>query len=64
MDDSAGAGGRRGPDVDVPTLLGVDNEAFEAALPGEATGPVAVVVGPFSGRGTVSDRAVRDVDAI
>ena len=64
MDESAGEGGRRRPDVDVPTLLGDDYEAFEAALSGEVVGPVAVVGGPFSGRGTVLDRAVRDLDAI
>ncbi|MEF8863896.1 MAG: hypothetical protein V5A29_11140 [Haloarculaceae archaeon] len=63
MDDSARGGGRRGSDVDVPTLLGGDYEPFEAVLAGEAPGPVAVVGDPFSGRETVIDRAVRDLDA-
>ena len=61
--DRAGGGGRRGTDVDVPALLGTDRETFEAVLSGEVTGPVAVVGDPFSGRGTVLDRAVRDLDA-
>lgn len=65
MDDSADGGERRGPhvDVDVPTLLGDDHEAFESVLAGEVEGPVAVVGDPFSGRETVLDRAVRDLDA-
>ncbi|SMO61099.1 hypothetical protein [Halorubrum cibi] len=64
IDDSAGEGGHQEPDVDVSTLLGDDYEAFEAVLAGEVDGPVAVVGDPFSGRGTVLDRAVRDLDAI
>ena len=51
------------PDVDVPTLLGDDHEAFKAVLSGEGAGPVAVVGDPFSGRESVLDRAVRDLDA-
>lgn len=61
--DSAGERGRRWPDVDVPTLLGDDRESFEAVLSGEGAGPVAVVGDPFSGRGAVLDRAVRNLDA-
>ncbi|MFB6312324.1 MAG: hypothetical protein ABEH64_14210, partial [Salinirussus sp.] len=64
MDDSASEGGLRRADVDVSTLLGDDHEAFEAALSGEVDGPAAVVGDPFSGRGTVLDRAVRELDAI
>jgi hypothetical protein len=60
-DDRAGESGGRGPDV--PALLGDDHEAFEAALAGDRTGPVAVVGDPFAGRGTVLDRAVRALDA-
>ncbi|WP_418284001.1 hypothetical protein [Halorubrum sp. DTA46] len=63
MTDSAVERRRRGPDVDVPTLLGDDHEAFNAVLSGEEAGPVAVVGDPFSGRGSVLDRAVRDLDA-
>ncbi|ACM56581.1 hypothetical protein [Halorubrum lacusprofundi] len=63
MKDSAVERGPWGSDVDVPTLLGDDHEAFEAVLSGEKTGPVAVVGDPFSGRGSVLDRAVRDLDA-
>jgi len=63
MMDSAVGRGRQGPDVDVPTLLGDDHEAFETVLSGEGTGPVAVVGEPFSGRGSVLDRAVRELDA-
>ena len=63
MKNSAAERRRRGPDVDVPVLLGDDHEAFKAALSGEGTGPVAVVADPFSGRGSVLDRAVRDLDA-
>lgn len=55
--------GRRGPNVDVPTLLGDDHEAFTAVFSGEGAGPVAVVGDPFSGRGAVLDRAVRNLDA-
>jgi len=62
-DDSADGDERREPDVDVPTLLGDDTEEFEAVLSGEVAGPVAVVGDPFSGRGAVLDRAVRDLDA-
>jgi hypothetical protein len=51
----------RGPDT--PSLLGDDHEAFEAVLSGEVAGPVAVVGDPFSGRGTVLDQAVRELDA-
>ncbi|MWV65515.1 hypothetical protein GRS48_11900 [Halorubrum sp. JWXQ-INN 858] len=63
MKQSAVERRRRGPDVDVSTLLGDDHEAFTAVLSGEGTGPVAVVGDPFSGRGSVLDRAVRDLDA-
>lgn len=62
-DDSTGGGGHRGPDVDTPTLLDDDNEAFEAVLSGEVAGPVAIVGDPFSGRRTVLDRAARVLDA-
>ncbi|MDQ2071749.1 hypothetical protein ACODNH_15865 [Haloarcula sp. NS06] len=50
-------------DVDVPTLLGDDHEAFETFLSGEGTGPVAIVGEPFSGRGSVIDHAVQELDA-
>jgi hypothetical protein len=63
VDDSTGGEVGWGPDVDVPTLLGDGRERFEAAVSGEATGPVAVVGDPFSGRETVLDRAVRALDA-
>ncbi|WP_435345766.1 hypothetical protein [Haloarchaeobius sp. HRN-SO-5] len=63
MKDSAVERRGRKPDVDVPTLLGEDHEAFKAVLSGEEAGPVAVVGDPFSGRGSVLDRAVRDLDA-
>ncbi|WP_340101862.1 hypothetical protein [Salinibaculum salinum] len=63
MKDSAVERRRPGPDVGVPTLLGDDHEAFKAVLAGEEAGPVAVVGDPFSGRGSVLDRAVRDLDA-
>lgn len=55
--------GDRGPAVDVPTLLGDDHEAFEAALSGDRGGPVAVVGDPFAGRETVLDRAEEQLDA-
>ena len=54
---------RQDPDVDTPALLGDDYEAFEAVLAGEAAGPVAVVGDPFSGRRTVLDWTVRELDA-
>ena len=63
MNDSAVERRGQKPDVDVPTLLGDDHEAFKAVLSGEGAGPVAVVGDPFSGRGFVLDRAVRDLDA-
>jgi len=63
MMDSAAGKRRQGPDVDVATLLGGDYEAFETVLSGEESGPVAVVGGPFSGRESVLDRAVRELDA-
>ncbi|MFD1588231.1 hypothetical protein ACFR9U_14715 [Halorientalis brevis] len=63
MKDSTVERGQRWPDVDVSTLLGADHEAFEAALSGEEGGPVAVVGDPFSGRRSVLDRAVRELDA-
>ncbi|MFD1599834.1 hypothetical protein [Halobellus rarus] len=63
MKDSAVKGRRRGPEADVSTLLGDDHEVFKAVLSGEEVGPVAVVGDPFSGRGPVLDRAVRDLDA-
>jgi len=60
---TAAGSGRQGSDVDVPTLLGDDHEAFEAILSGDEDGPVAVVGEPFSGRESVLDRAVRELDA-
>ena len=54
---------RQRPDVDVSTLLGDDHEALKTVLSGEEAGPVAVVGDPFSGRGSVLDRAVRELDA-
>ncbi|WP_135662938.1 hypothetical protein [Halorhabdus rudnickae] len=63
MIDDAVKGGRQEPDIDVPTLLGEDHEAFTAVLSGEEAGPVAVVGEPFSGRGAVLDRAVQELDA-
>ena len=63
MKHGAVEGRRRVPDVDVPTLLGDDHEVFKAVLSGEEAGPVAVVGDPFSGRGSVLDRAVRELDA-
>jgi len=62
-DNRASGGTRRGSDLDAPTLLGQDYEPFEEVLSGEMAGPVAVVGDPFSGRATVLDRAVRDLDA-
>ncbi len=52
----------RDSDIDVPTLLGDDHEAYERAL-AEGTGPVAVTGDPFAGRGTVLDHAARRLDA-
>jgi len=54
---------RQGLDVDVSTLLGDDHEAFDTFLSGEVPGPMAVVGEPFSGRGSVIDRAVQELDA-
>jgi len=54
---------RQGLDVDVSTLLGDDHEAFDTFLSGEVPGPMAVVGEPFSGRGSVLDRAVQELDA-
>lgn len=51
MKESIVERGHRGPNVDIPTLVGDDHEAFTAVLSGEGAGPVAVVGDPFSGRG-------------
>ena len=63
MKDSFVERERQRPDGDISTLLGDDHEAFEAILSDKGAGPVAVVGDPFSGRGYVLDRAVRDLDA-
>jgi len=63
MTDSTVEKGHRGLDADAPTLLGDDYEGFRAVLSGESAGPVAIVGDPFSGRGSVLDRAVWDLDA-
>jgi len=63
MSDNTVEKGHRGLDVDAPTLLGDDYEEFRAVLSGESAGPVAIVGDPFSGRESVLDRAVWDLDA-
>jgi len=62
-DNSTSGGASQELDVDVSALLGNDYETFKTALSGDVAGPVAVVGDPFSGRGTVLERAVQDLDA-
>jgi len=63
MTDNPAGGERQESEVDIPTLLGDNHGAFESFLSGEEGGPAAVVGEPFSGRGSVLDHAVEELDA-